>query len=215
MNTLWAFGCSITDLYDSETSLSHWSKSYIEWKGYVPKNYSELMAEKLECKLKNFGVSSADNYTIFQNFCDNINNIQQNDYVIIQWTQTSRFRLVSDDGKWTHFVTHYNQNKRKLENLKQVSSATIQETLINRTHDKFYEEIVSWENVIHNLIKPDKLLIWKPFEFFGLGQMVKSVENVKTETNGLVDDLHFSEAGQIKMSEILLDRLQHNKKNIL
>jgi hypothetical protein len=34
--------------------------------------------------------------------------------------------------------------------------------------------------------------------------MVTGLENIRKETNGLIDDGHFSERGQIQLSELLI-----------
>lgn len=217
MSKLWVFGCSISDLYDSKSAIWYWSKPYIEWKGYIPKHHSQIIANELGYELINLAVSSADNYTIFQTLCDNIDMVSNDDYVIIQWTQSSRFRLVNDNHQWSHFVFNNYQNKFKLSDFQHISVSTINEILCNRLDKKYEEEIDSWEKLIRRNIPLNNLIIWKPFEsMYGQNlQIYKSVENINDETNGVIEDYHFSEKGQLKMAQILLDKIKNNKKNIL
>ena len=50
--TLWTFGDSFTEsLSDNKAD---WVQKYIEWKGYIPKVYGEVIAERMEIKLVKF-----------------------------------------------------------------------------------------------------------------------------------------------------------------
>ena len=52
MNTLWTFGDSFTDFfYPPDKSEIHWRQKYIKFKGYTPKVYGEIIAEKLNLNL--------------------------------------------------------------------------------------------------------------------------------------------------------------------
>jgi hypothetical protein len=100
MKKLWVFGDSYSEPYDGEFSKFYWSLNYLNWKGYTPKNYTQILSDKLNCELMNFSMTTSNNNQIFQTFCDNIENIDVNDIIIIQWTEYYRFRLINDDGKW-------------------------------------------------------------------------------------------------------------------
>jgi hypothetical protein len=216
MKKLWVFGCSISDLYDSETSLYYWSEGYLKWKGYTPKHYSQIISEELGCELMNYGVSSTNNYAILQLICDNIEQISNDDYVIIQWTETNRFRLSDDNNEWINFVFNHLQNKSELKNNKYLSIQTIQETLTNRLNTIYEDEVASWEKLIKSKLNTDKLLIWYPFRHIGeYGRLLNSIENILTESKGVINDLHFSENGQIHLSNILLNKLNNNNKDII
>lgn len=212
MKKLWVFGCSISDLYDSETSKYFWSSEYLKWKGYTPKHYTEILAKEFNCELKNYAISGTNNYEILQSICDKINHISNDDFIILQWTETTRFRLVDDSDNWVNFVFKNSQNKIQLKNNKHLSIQTIQEILMNRLSTKYADEIRSWEILIKNKLNSDNLIILYPFTNLGnYGNIVKSIENIAIETNGEIDDPHFSEAGQRQLAKIILD----TKKNII
>ena len=215
MNKLWVFGDSFSEPYDSETSKFYWSENYLNWKGYTPKNYTHIMSEELNCQLMNFSLTASNNYQIFQDFCDNINNINNNDYVIIQWTEYHRFRLVDDNNQWKHFTAHNNWSKYNLNKITDVSFETILQILVNRNNQQYRNEVISWEKLIKSKISPDKLLIWNPFDIIGNGMFVKSLETIDDETNNEIRDLHFSEKGNIQLSEILLKKLTGQNQNII
>jgi hypothetical protein len=195
--------------------MSSWAKEYVEWKGYVPDVYGDIIARNLKLKQFNYAKSGTNNYAIFQTICDSINEIKENDVVIIQWTQVSRFRLVNRFNEWEDFyadVTHY---KEKLKKCDDISKSTISEILVNRTNDKHSEEIVSWEKIINKTLTNNKILFWSPFvNISGYGKILKSMETIAIETDGKIPDPHFSEKGQKDLANILLNKLD-NKKFII
>jgi hypothetical protein len=214
MKKLWVFGCSISDLYDSETSKYYWSEEYLEWKGYTPKHHTQIIADELGYELINCAVSAANNYQIFQDFCDRVDEISNDDYVIIQWTEPNRFRLVNDNDEWTGFAFHSKWTRFKLKKFQFIAFETIQQVLTNRLSSKYREEINSWEKLIK--LKSNNLLVWKPFDkLINNGKIVNSIETIRSETGGKIDDLHFSEDGQVILSKILLDMILGNSKNII
>jgi hypothetical protein len=217
MKKLWVFGCSISDLYDSESSIKHWaSQEYMDWKGYVPIHHTQIIAEKLECELINKAVSANSNAQIFQDFCDNVQYIKEDDFIIIQWSDSNRTRFVNDEGDWIQFAFQYQWIQHKLKKFSQIQYVTINEVLTNRLNDKYFDEIVSWEKLIKFAFNPSNILLWKPFEkIMGSNSLLKSVELIKDETNNEILDYHFSEKGQIEMSNILLDMIFNNTKNII
>jgi hypothetical protein len=216
MNKLWVFGCSISDLYDSETSLYYWSADYLKWKGHTPKHHTQIIADTLGYELVNCAVSATCNAQIFQDFCDKIEEIGKEDQVIIQWTEPNRVRFVNDENEWMTFAFHSKWAKFKLNKFTHLSFETVQEVLVNRLDKQYRNEITSWEKLIKLKTNPDRLLIWYPFDkIIGNGKVVKSIETIRMETNNEIDDLHFSESGQIHMADILLNMLNNTTKNII
>lgn len=217
MRKLWVFGCSISDLYDSESSIKHWaSQEYIDWKGYVPQHHTQIIAEKLNYELVNKAVSASSNAQIFQEFCDNLVNIEEEDFVILQWSDSNRTRFVNDEGEWIQFAFQYQWIQHKLKKFSHIQYITINEVLTNRLNEKYFEEIVSWEKMIKRAFKSSNILIWKPFEkIMGNNSLLKSVELIKDETNNEILDYHFSEKGQVEISNILLDGMSNKTKNMI
>ena len=203
METLWTFGDSYTE------SFTGLDCTYINWKGDIPKVYPEIISEKLGMKLINFGKGGNNNYQIFQTFCENANNINKNDIIIISWSQLHRYRLINKENEWESI---YNSKPHILEKLKKcehISKTTIEEIIINRYNNKkkYLEEIKSWEIVIKKSLPKNNLIFWSPFDDDEYGEMIQMFETIKQETNNKIDDPHFSEAGQLHLSYILLERL--------
>lgn len=213
MRKLWAFGDSNTELYNIEND---WVSKYLKWKGYSPKVYTELLSEYYKCELHNFGKSGTNNYYIFQKFCENVSNFNNDDIIILQWSEITRFRLVDDLNTWVDFYFNNSHTKNKLNNFNHLNISSIQEVLANRLQPKWKDEVLAWEIVIKLLLKNNQYIIWSPFdESSGYGKWVKSMETISMETDKLIDDPHFSENGHVKLANLLINKLDNNKKNII
>jgi hypothetical protein len=198
MPTLWTFGDSLTAPYSEEYD---WSKEYIKWKGYTPNVYGKIISEKLNLDLINLGVGGSDNYSIFQSFCDVSDKIKNDDVVIFGWSSPIRFRIAMNESRWQIFLPNYTKNNLKIDG---ISVNTIKETIINRESIKFAEEVNSWIKLIDHTLKDVTHVHWTTFDDRIDAHMVTGLENIRKETNGLIDDGHFSERGQIQLSELLI-----------
>jgi hypothetical protein len=209
MATLWTFGDSLTEGYNIKYE---WSKSYIDWKGYTPKVHGEVISEKLNLDLRNLGLGGSDNYSIFQNFCDVSNKIKEDDIVIFGWSSPMRFRLVGNHNTWKTFIPNYTKN---LSDINGISINTINELLIHRDNVKFVEEVNSWITLIDNFLVNVNHVHWTIFDDRIKAHMIRGLNTIKNETNGDVDDGHFSEEGQFQLSEKLIHLLSIKNKNTL
>ena len=213
MSKLWAFGCSNTANFNDETL---WGKLYIRWKGYSPKVYVDYVGEFMNLQVENLATPGTNNYSIFQKICDNVDRIKNEDLIVIQWTEYSRFRLVNSNNEWEDFFLSYEYYKQKLEKCSHLSKKTIQEIFVNRINDLYSEEVKSWEKIINKAFPNNKIFFWNPFdEICGHGRIVKSLETITMETNKDIIDPHFSENGHKVLSEILLKEITNIKKDII
>lgn len=201
MATLWTFGDSLTERFNPNYE---WSKKYIDWKGYVPKVYGNYVSEMLNYDLQNLGKAGSDNYTIFETFCKTYSHIKDGDVVIIGWTSVGRFRFVSSSGNWVTLNPNYTNY---LDNLNFISKNTIDEIFINRTNSNYIDEVNNWIQFINSSCINKKIIHWSTIK--GEGELDThhffNMERINVETNGLIDDLHFSENGHQQMSINLLD----------
>ena len=202
MNTVWTFGDSLTDGFRSNNT---WAKKYVEWKGYIPLTYGEIISKKLNYKLINLGKGGSDNNTIFESFIKKINNIKDGDIVIIGWSDIVRFRLATKNNEWSSFVPNFDNNLTDMEN---ISNQTIMEISINRLSDVYIDEVNIWINFIKKTIKNFKVIHWSSFNQGKInGIFIFELEQITSETNGVIKDFHFSEKGQKQLSEILLKEI--------
>lgn len=202
MARLWTFGDSFTESFlpKEDCKVIHWRHHYINWKGYVPKVYGEFLSERLGMKLMNFGMGSWDNYSIFESFCKVVNEIHKNDLIIFGWSSSERFRVVSTSGYWHQLAPSYDRTHPIVHSL---SDNTINEMFVNRSHIQYSYEVNNWINLINHTLKDKYVIHWTPFVNSINAIYLSGFPIIRDETNGVVNDGHFSEAGQEELSYVL------------
>jgi hypothetical protein len=203
MNIVWCFGDSFTDEFLAKsTSEKSWRTNYVDWKGYCPKVYGNFLAEHYNINVVNKGHGGCDNYTILQNICDASSFIKENDIIIVQWTEVSRFRL-SQENQFKPLMV----DTLKYENIDFISHKTISEILANRMESVYLNEINSWINFINNSFKKNNVIHWTPFEqninahFWGGNE----IELIIEETNEELECRHFSENGHLQIANKIIN----------
>jgi len=200
MKTLWTFGDSFTEGYDKKYE---WSKNYIKWKGYTPKVYGEVIADRLGINLKNIGQGGSDNYTILERVCENVDKIKDDDLIIIGWSSPVRFRLVGQDEKtWRSLIPSFDN---KIDNFgKMISQSTLDEIFVNRDTKPYQHEVIHWIKLLNKTFKTNTIIHWTHAmhgtTLWNFGQYNRII----TETNGEVNDGHYSEIGHIELADALM-----------
>jgi hypothetical protein len=210
MKKIWYFGDSNTEDYNSNYL---WANKYMEWKGYKPKHWTELFAERIDLPYLNLGLGGCDNYTIFKTISDNIEMIGDNDIVIIGWTIPIRGRIANlDSNKWFTIVPQSNPN------LKCITNDAIQQLILLRDSPLYVEEVLDWQKIIKRALRTNRLIFWSYFpEFTNSGIMDSKYWMGKTEclsindeTKGLIMDGHFCETGNQVISDSMYDYINQN-----
>ena len=185
-----------------------WSKDYIEWKGYTPKVYGNFVSEGLGYELKNLGKGGSDNYAIFEAFCRAYPLIHDDDIILIGWSSCLRFRLANKHGKWTQILPNFDNY---IQDIPYLSENTADEILVNRSSVKYIEEVNSWIDFINAACNTKKIIHWTHFDKkLNAFYFVDGIERIRNETNGLIDDSHFSENGHKEVSKELLHIIENN-----
>lgn len=200
MATLWTFGDSLTAEFSKETK---WSKDYIGWKGYQPKVYGSFISEKLDLNFVNLGKGASDNYTIFETFCNAADKFNDGDVVVFGWSSPIRFRLANRKNNWSSLLPRYTANYSEIPN---ISTETIEETLVHRDHIRFCLEVNSWVKLINILLEKLNVRVvhWTAFDNRLAVNFFRDIETITEETNGLITDPHFSENGHLVLAERLI-----------
>ena len=181
---LYIFGDSFSAGFSFE---SNWTNNYVNWKGYTPQGFGEILSQKLNLELINLSENASDNYSILQKFCDNEKNIKKNDLVIIGWSSPLRFRLVSKD--WITILPNYDKFSTKEIDKTKISESTLIEILLNRDDVRYCNEVNSWIKLLNNLDK--NIIHWTPFDQRLDCMFLNKFETIFTETNGKLNDWHF------------------------
>jgi hypothetical protein len=205
MATLWTFGDSMTAGY---TEGSGWADKYVEWKGYKPKIYPEIISDKLGMELKNLAKGGYDNYSIFETLCANIDKVEEDDILIFGWSSLSRIRLATKYDTWQSFVPNYQNNMLEMEN---ISLNTLEELYVNRSSILYKNELNNWIKLINHLIN-NITIHWTYFVEDAECTLLDKFQRVSVETNKLINDQHYSEKGQSDLAIYLLNEIAKKSK---
>lgn len=231
MKTLWIFGDSLSDYFNPPpTFIRHWRHDYIEWKGYAPKVYGEIISEKLNMELINTAVGGYSNNQIFEEFCKVSDLIKKDDILIFGWSNQERFRLANKNNNWTNFYINFRKkNKKQLQDVyfdlllnetDSISKETIQQIMFNRMNINYLNELENWIKLINLTFQNNKIIHWSWDTRMRKSSIILELnkfENIATETNNQIDDIHWSEQGQLAVADYLLNLIKNNNntKNIL
>jgi hypothetical protein len=223
MNKLFTFGCSYTALYVNN-NIPNYLK-YREYKGgFYPKTWSELLSEKLNLKLINYGISGSGNDLIFEKFCEKSDELCKGDTLIIEWSYHTRvnFQFDVESDIFDKIRVGRNQDYYKDQFLK---FEKVIDLLCKYIGVNVFYWSGDWE-VIYRLPKEklynkkyllcDKHLSNKyeqytPFtSVFELGG-----QTIQMESNGLIDDLHFGESAHKIMADLFYNHIINFKKNMI
>ena len=204
INMIWIFGDSYSVKFGDEKNVCpHISEQYINYKGYVPKMYFELLSEYYNEEYKNFSFGAMDNSFIFLKFMENHNKINNDDIVIFNWTSIDRFKY-EKQGNW---MSSGNIDYSIL------SEDTLKELRINRRNDLYFKEQLSIIKFIDSYLKNNKVIHWTWRNKDQINRIKRMELTIMNETNNELMDYHYGEIGQQFLFDEIKNRLI-NKTNI-
>ena len=179
MGNIFGFGDSYTQGHKLDTSFP----SYKLWKQYLndklPDTWIEILGDKLNMDIHNYGMGGASNVEIFHTFCKHINEMKKDDIVIINWTFMHRFRWASydeRDGVINKFWMGLSCNP---ENGKYISESTREEIVLNREHPYYLDEINDYEILIDKL---SSLIGFEVYYWSSIPELIYTLPNDKKLT---------------------------------
>lgn len=91
---LWTFGCSFTEDSNNFLKEAPYWKDYLSYKKVknIPV-WSTILSSFLQLKDNNFGYGGVGNDYIFEKFIEQAPNMEQGDYVVIQWSSFNRIQF--------------------------------------------------------------------------------------------------------------------------
>jgi hypothetical protein len=214
VNKLWIFGDSFSAPY---TKISKKCEEYIEWKGYEPKVYGDVLGEKLGMEVINTALGGLDNYSIFESFCNSVEKMKKGDAVVIGWSETTRFRLVKDLAmEWQSIIINDWHNNPHFNH---ISKDSINEIGVNRMSMLYWIEVMSWSKLIQFTLNTNGIdvLFFTPFtkgySIIPADWRIQKLERIVHETNGNINDWHHNEKSNHILGVELYDRLINKKNN--
>ena len=202
MKTLWIFGDSFSTPYQVEPG--NWVLPYIEWKGYIPKHFGDIIGNELEVDVKHFGIGGIDNDTIFEMVLKQVPKINKRDIVIIGWSSVQRFRLADSKTGFITIVPNFKFEK----NIPLISKNTIEEILINRSRLGYEYELYNRVKFLNWLFNDMSFIQWTPFSDTDIKIWRDTgFSTITNETNGLIVDAHYSELGHKQLANKFLEMI--------
>jgi len=202
-NKLWTFGDSFSESFNIS---GDWKYKYLDWKGYIPKTFSEIISEDLNLTDMNMAKSASDNYTILQRVCNTISQIKPEDVIIIGWSQINRFRLATPYGRWKHMIPNGKWESTGGDyviGLKDISKNTLIEIFCNREDGLYTNEVRSWVELLNYTFLKNTIIQWSPFKEILIYNNITNLTTITEETKGVVNDYHYSEEGHVQLANEL------------
>ena len=199
---IWVFGDSYSAPY-SDFHNQFFGPHYIEWKGYEPLIYPNIISKRLFVSLENLSRGGLDNYSIFERVCERIEDIGPNDIVIIGWSSVIRHRMITKSDNPLSIVESTLEEDLSTQ-FDFVSKTTLEEISVNRMDNKYhYEyELYQWSKLINLALPHTKIIHWS---WDGLADNYTTrYQTIKTETDGIINDHHLSEQGHQQLANTLI-----------
>ena len=189
MNKLWIFG----DSFSSDFDIKYSHQNHIDYMNLIDVNemihWPTILANKLNYKLVNLAKGGNSNYQIFFNLCENINQIEENDIILIGWALIGKF-IIADNNQFSNIHPHGPYFHEP------ISSSSIVEINENRKNQIWVNEVRYWEKLIKEFIKLKncKIIFWSGEEdkLKSINIDVTKCETMRSETDNNVQDSQYT-----------------------
>jgi muramoyltetrapeptide carboxypeptidase LdcA involved in peptidoglycan recycling len=168
---------------------------YFEYKGRDIKLYHDLLSDHFNKPITNLSKGGTCNESILVEFMKIYPLLKSNDVIVLGWTDITRFPTVTYDNRWSSSIHG--------DSL--LSKQALDEVKVMRTHDLFKKRLLDILDFIDILIPKDITIIhwtWTPN-----GPWLNPY-TIKYETNGEIDDNHYSELGHIYLFDKMIKELE-------
>lgn len=228
---LWTFGCSHTQLIkimaeeDIERGFNSTFVEYLNlYNNNPPLGWSQHLAEDLDLHLMNRGSGSNSNQQIFSDFIHDIDEIKEGDVLIIQWSDTIRFRTSKHNKEFiSNSPTNIDEdspylgmllNREKsiwVEEVYEYSRIILEWAKLKNIKILFWfmNEVPVWEELKENWVQwiDDTSEEWGPQQSFNANEWVqiKTDGKAKIKDEVDIDDEHFGEQGNLYLSKLIFN----------
>jgi MoaA/NifB/PqqE/SkfB family radical SAM enzyme len=213
---IWIFGDSFSCRFERHLELKNqWAIDYCDYKKKIPKTFGDIVGTSLKMDVNNLSKAGSDNYSIFHSFIKYIDEIKENDVVIFMWSSSLRYRLAGKHNEFLSIVPETDLRKLKDETLidEYFSQSTLDDLLLNRNHQMYYNEINDFIKIIRKSIKNKNLYHLSGFHL--IRDEINDIENlspgtISIETHDNIKNEHFGEIGHFSLATYLLKKIRAN-----
>lgn len=225
MKKLWAFGDSYSTpfWYEPDNSGLSYKIRYSKFKGYTPKIATEFIAQELgyefvwECHVPH------DNESIFETIIDVIDKIEEGDMVIVGWAPLHRTRFINWINNCWNIYNITDDNNDMFEK-GFLSAKSLEQIAVNKDHRLQKEYLEKLQKLIKFALKKNEVIFWQwdyinrlivKLEFDGnmsnsiANKFASGMETITEETNGVVEDSHWSENGHEKFASWFIENYKN------
>lgn len=216
-NTLWTFGDSMTFGHGcNELCVSETKQEYLPYKKKGDDVWSNHLGKLLNYNVKNLGKNGASNDYIFDSIIDNFDEIDNGDVVIINMTLHGRIEVPIGNETLNVLSTYENALKiigeGKSEEEKEKIEAVINFQYYFSNH-QFYKERhrKRFKFIEDRILKEKKLRFFYIWSLEDDDKIYRSFTTIKDETNGKINDTHFSFKGHLNFAHYLYSLMDGKK----
>jgi hypothetical protein len=159
MTSIWTFGDSFTDLFENQFKTDiRWSMDYRDYcKGIPPKNFAQIVADRMGMNLRPCGQGGTSNYTIFYSFIQQIEKFKSGDIAIVGWTVTNRYLVANPSNTFNEVL---NPDLHAVPHPDVSRAATIELALNRSNYTIWYSELLYFMKIM-KMARPDvKFFFW-------------------------------------------------------
>lgn len=206
-NKVWVFG-------DSFSAYFRHINYYVDHIGYEPKTFGDIVGDHFQIKVENRAHGGSDNHTILDRIIIHLDEIEDNDIIIIGWTDPYRTRVVGDNDEWELLNPgHVNQ---PTVNLSRYSIKTVKEIIFNRDSKKYTEEVNNYIKLLNRTFKENIILHWSWIdhdnELLTNVPKIKEPKTIFHETNGEIRDFHWGKETHKDLADIIIKVIKETGK---
>lgn len=204
MRTLYVIGDSFSTAFDFG---GKFREDYIKFKGYIPKYWGQVVAEKLNLNLVTYG-SVGDNEQILDKLIDILESIKENDIICIGWTSIFRYRWAVGD-EWRCMFPIISSDF----NYSVITKTTHEEIIINRENVLYKESLLKRIKLIETALPNNLIISWSWKNNLSKIANIEGVEleTISEDSDSLINDHHWSENGNKEFADWLINKINENK----
>ncbi len=203
---LWIFG-------DSFSNLFYWTQpDYHKLKNGNAKIFCELLSEKLNLELMLNSTGGHSNESIFLSFVRELDKIENDDIVIVNWTEPLRFRLINNNGYFMDINTYHFNDYEEYE-IDDISKNTIRELLVHRGTKNYTSVLCDYIKIINKSLPENQIIHWSWINFNGNVPLTidyMDLKTIKDETKGQINDAHYNDESHFILFEVFDKLIENN-----
>jgi len=215
MATLFGFGDSFTGGHFLDKDF----EPYKQWKEYrggnLPPVWIDLLGEKLDMNVVNYGHGGNSNQEIFETICNNCDQFIKGDIVIINWTEVHRFRWVAygnhraPEGIFN--VDYWRRISAASDDSEEIKNQTKMDIIQNRSSYLYIQEIYNYEKIIDQL---SKSIGFNVFYWSGDSDIIYRLPSDKLKQkkyiiNDLISNITENPPNIFRLGGIFFDTIKH------